>query len=106
MVHINIPCLNLSACSVIRVQMCLYLGISSILYNANLQTFIDKSLDVLPKFRQHAKYLQDFYLTLALAKYFAQNIKNYAKENGTCTKNVLIVLWAVVLVISMSGCLW
>ena len=44
--------------------MCLNLGISSILKqnNANLQAFIDKSLDdVLPKFRQRAKY---FYLTL------------------------------------------
>ena len=57
------PCLNLGTCSVICVWMCLNLGISSILKqnNANLQAFIDKSLnDVLPKFRQHAKYLQDF----------------------------------------------
>ena len=41
------------------------LGISSILKqnNANVQAFIDDSLgDLLPKFRQHAKYLQDFYL--------------------------------------------
>ena len=66
MVHINVPCLNLGTCSVICVCMCLNLGISSILKqkNANLQAFIDKRLDdVLPKFRQCAKYLQDFYLT-------------------------------------------
>ena len=66
MVHINVPCLNLGTCSVICFWMCLNLGISSILKqnNANLQAFIDKILDdVLPKFRQHAKYLQDFYLT-------------------------------------------
>ena len=51
MVHINMPCLNLGPCSVICVWMCLNLGISSILKqnNANLQAFIDKSLDdVLP----------------------------------------------------------
>ena len=50
----------------ICVWMCLNLGISSIMKenNVNLQAFIDKSLDhVLPKFRQHAKYLQDFYFT-------------------------------------------
>ena len=66
MVHITTPCLNLGTCSVICVSMCLNLGISSILKqnNANLQAFIDKSLDdVLPKFRQCAKYLQDFYFT-------------------------------------------
>ena len=63
MVHITMPCLNLGTCSVICVWICLNLGISSI-NNANLQAFIDKSLDdVLPKFRQRAKYLQDFYLT-------------------------------------------
>ena len=83
MVHINMPCLNLDTssvicvwmclnlgtCSVICVWMCLNLGISSIFKqnNANLQAFIDKSLDdVLPKCRQCAKYLQDFYLTFAL----------------------------------------
>ena len=67
MVQINMPCLNLGTCSLICVWMCLNLGISSILKqnNANLQAFIDKSLDdVLPKFRQCAKCLQDFYLTL------------------------------------------
>ena len=66
MVHINMPCLNLGTCNVTCVWMCLNVGISSILkqHNANLQAFIDKSLDdVLPKFRQCAKYLQDFYLT-------------------------------------------
>ena len=66
MVHINMPCLNLGTCSIICVSMCLNLGISSILKqnNANLQGFIDKSLDdVLPKFWQCAKYLQDFNLT-------------------------------------------
>ena len=66
MVHINVPCLNLGTCSVICVWMCLNLGISSILKqnNTNLQAFIDKSLDdVLPKFRQRAKHLQDFYLS-------------------------------------------
>ena len=52
MVHINMHCPNL--------------GISSIMQqnNANLQTFIDKSLDdVLPKFRQCAKLSTRFYLT-------------------------------------------
>ena len=65
MVHINMPCLNLGTGSVICVRRCLNLGISSILKqnNTNLQAFIDKSDDVLPKFRQRAKYLQDFYLT-------------------------------------------
>ena len=65
-VHINMPSLNLGTCSVICVWRCLTLGISSILKqnNANLQAFIHKSLnDVLPKFRQRAKYLQAFYLT-------------------------------------------
>ena len=82
MVHINMPCLNLGTCSVICVWMCLNLGISSILKqnNANLQAFID----VLPKFRQRAKYLQDLLLNfLHFAEDFAQNIKTCAKENGT-----------------------
>ena len=62
MVHINMPCLNLVTCSVICVRMCLNLGISSILKqnNANLQAFIDECLDDVLKFRQHAKYLQNF----------------------------------------------
>ena len=70
--------------------MCLNLGISSILKqnNANLQAFIDKRLDdALPKFRQCAKYLQDFHFNfLHFAKNFGQNIKNCAKENGTVQK--------------------
>ena len=69
MVHINVPCLNLGTCSVICVWMCLNLGISSILKqnNANLQAFIDKSLDdALPKFRQRAKCLQNFHLTFCI----------------------------------------
>ena len=64
--HFEVRSLNLGTCSVICVQMCLNLGISSILKqnNANLQAIIDKSLDdVLPKFRQCAIYLQDFYFT-------------------------------------------
>ena len=76
MVHINMPCLNLGTCSVICVWMCLNLGISSILKqnNANLQAFIDKSLDdVLPKFRQRAKIFTRFLLNfLHFAKDFAK----------------------------------
>ena len=84
MVHINMPCLNLGTCSVICVWMCLNLGISSILKqnNANLQAFIDKSLDdVLPKFRQRAKYLQDFYLT------FCTKYQKLCKREWDNTKN-------------------
>ena len=98
MVHINMPYLNLGTCSEICVWMCLNLGISSILKqnNANRQAFIDKILDdVLPKFRQHAKYLQDFYLHFA--KDFAQNIKNCAKENGMVQKIMLLAHKASVL---------
>ena len=62
--HINMHCINLGTCSIICVWMCLInLGISSTLKqnNAKLWAFTDKSLDdVLPKFRQCAKYLQDF----------------------------------------------
>ena len=91
--HINMPYLNLGTCSVICVWMCLNLGISSILKqnNANLQAFIDKSSDdVLPnKFRQRAKYLQNFYLTFCTD--FALNIKNCAKENGTVQNIILHV---------------
>ena len=63
MVHINMVCLNSGTCSVICDWMCLNLGISSILKqnNANLQAFLNKSLnDMLPKSRQRAKYLQDY----------------------------------------------
>ena len=87
MVHMNMPCLNLGTCSVICVWMCLNLGILSILKqnNPNLQAFIDKSLDdVLSKFRQHAKYLQDFYLTFCTL--FSQNIKIAQKRMGQCKK--------------------
>ena len=81
MVHINMPCLNLGTCSVICVWMCLNLGISSISKqnNANLQAFIDKSLDdVLPKFRQHAK---NFYLHFAkdFAKIVQKRMGQYKK---------------------------
>ena len=76
MVHMNMPCLNL--------------GISSILKqnNANLQAFIDKSLDdVLPKFRQRAKYLQDFYLTLCiLLKILHKISKTVQKRMGQYKK--------------------
>ena len=56
--------------------------------NANLQAFIDKSLDdVLPKSRQHAKYLRDVYLTFCtLLKILHKYIKNCAKENGKVQK--------------------
>ena len=43
--------------------------------DTNMQAFIDESLDnVLPKFRQHAKYFQDFTRLFVLAKDFEQNI--------------------------------
>ena len=89
MVHINMPCLNLGTCSVICVWMCLNLGISSILKqnNANLQAFIDKSSDdVLPKFRQCAKYLQELHLTFCTLLKILQNIKNCKKENRKVQK--------------------
>ena len=69
MIHINMPCLNL--------------GISSILKqnDANLQAFIDKSLDdVLPKFRQHATYLQDFYLTFCTSLKILHKISKLAQK--------------------------
>ena len=70
--------------------MCLNLGISSILKqnNTNLQAFTDKSLDgVLPKFRQHAKHLQDFYLTFCTLLKILHKISKIAqKENGTIQK--------------------
>ena len=51
---------------------------------SNLLAFTAKSLeDVLPKFRQCSKYLQDFTRFLYSARDFAQNIQNHAKENGT-----------------------
>ena len=82
MVHINMPCLNLGTCSVMCVWMCLNLGISSILEqnNANLQAFIDKSLDVLPKFRQCGKYLQDFYLTFCTLLKILHKISKIAQK--------------------------
>ena len=83
MVHIYVPCLNLGTCSVICVWMCLNLGISSILKqnNTNLQAFIDKSLDdVLPKFRQRAKHLQDFYLSFCT--FFSMISKIVQKRMG------------------------
>ena len=90
MVHINKPCLNLGTCSKICVWMCLNVGISSILMqnNGNLQAFIDKSLDdVLPKFRQRAKYLQDFYLTFcALLKISHKISKTAQKRMGQYKK--------------------
>ena len=86
MVHINMPCLNLGTCSVICVWMCLNLGISSIL-KQNIQAFIDKSLDdVLPKFRQCAKYLQDFYLTFCTLLRILHKISKIAQKNGTVQK--------------------
>ena len=88
MVHVNMSSLNLGTCSVICAWIWLTSGISSILKqnNANLQTFIDKSLDdVLPKFRQRVKYLQDFYLTFSR---FCTKYQNYTKENGTVQKCV------------------
>ena len=91
MVHINMPCLNLGTCSVICVWMCLNLGISSILKqnNANLQAFIDKSLDdVLPKFRRCAKYLQKLF-ALCYIKILHKREWNGTKTNvftvNTCT---------------------
>ena len=55
------PCLNLGICCVICVLMCLNLGIC-INFTANMQAFIDESLDnVLPNLgMQCAKYFQDF----------------------------------------------
>ena len=90
MVHINMPCLNLGTCSVICVWMCLNLGISSILKqnNASLQAFIDKSLDdVLPKFRQRAKYLQDFYSTFCTLQRFCTKYQKLSKREWDSTKN-------------------
>ena len=56
--------------------------------NANLQAFTDKSLDdVLPKSRQHAKYLQDFYLTFCtLLKILHKYIKIAQKRMGKYKK--------------------
>ena len=58
--------------------MCLNLGIciNFKANDANIQAFIDESLDnVLPKFRQCAKYFQDFTrLFLHFAKDFEQNL--------------------------------
>ena len=90
MVHINNACLNLGICSIICVWMCLNLGISLILKqnNVNLQACIDKSLDdVLPKFRQCAEYLQDFYLTFCTwLKILHKISKNAQKRMGQYKK--------------------
>ena len=51
--------------------------------DANLQAFTDKNLDdVLPKFRQRAKYLQDFYLT------FCTLLKILHKISRLCNRTV------------------
>ena len=93
MLHLNMPCLNLGTCSVICIWMCLNLGISSILKqnNVNLQAFIDKSLDdVLPKFRQRAKRLQDLYLTFCTSlKILCKISKIVQKRIGQYKKCVL-----------------
>ena len=72
--------------------MCLNVGILSILKqnNVNLQAFIVNSLDdVLPNFRQCAKYLQDFYLTFCTLLKIFHNIKyqKLRKRKWDSTKN-------------------
>ena len=86
MVHINMPCLNLGTCSVLCVWMYLNLGISSILKqnNANLQAFIDK-------FRQRAKYLQDFYLTFCILLKILRKISKIMQKRNYRLDYTLLV---------------
>ena len=54
----------------------------------NLQAFIDKSLDdVLPKFRQCAKYLQGFYLTFSTLLMILHKISKIAQKRMGQYKN-------------------
>ena len=54
-----------------------------------MQAFIDESLDnVLPKFRQHAKYFQDFTRLLHFAKDFELKLR---KREWDSTKNNVLV---------------
>ena len=75
--------------------MCLNSGISSTLKqnNPNVQAFIDKSFDdVLPKFRQRAKYLQDFYLTFSTLLKILHKISKIPQKGWDNTKNNVLTV--------------